>query len=585
MPPLTTLIVGAVLVVGTRAVWPSPGCGPAEIAAQADPQGGADVVRVVVLSSSNKGALMAEMACRFELAEPTVDGAPLDVQIVSEPSGAAIDTIASGSVHADVWSPASSSWVSMLRLKQPTWIPDGRAPSIAQSPQVIAMPRPMAVAMGWPKTQIGWSDLFDLANDPSGWGRFGHPEWGAFKLGKTNPNFSTSGLNATVATYHAATHRSSDLTVADLQRPQVLAFVKAVESLVVHYAPTSMDFLRTLRAQDDRGRGEEYVSAVLLEEKSVWDYNQGNPSGDPATLGLDGPPQTPLVAFYPSDGAIVADHPYVILTADWVTASERTGAQEFLRFLEAPDQQQRFQALGFRDGAGQPGPEIDEENGLIPTEPTATIAPPGGEVLTQIRDAWPEYRKRARVLILMDVSGSMSAPVPGTDQTQMELAKAAALQALTQLGPDDEVGLWTFSPDPSAGAYVENVPIGPLSSNGDALRAAIGGLQPEGGTQLYATVEAAVRRMQAEFDPTKINGIILLSDGVNEDPTNDDRAAVIDAVGSELDREVRIFTIAYGDLADVDTLGAIARSSLGTAYDATDATDIRSVFDRVVANF
>ena len=36
-----------------------------------------------------------------------------------------------------------------------------------------------------------------LANDPQGWAAFGHPEWGPFRLGKTNPNFSTSGLNVT----------------------------------------------------------------------------------------------------------------------------------------------------------------------------------------------------------------------------------------------------------------------------------------------------------------------------------------------------------------------------------------------------
>ena len=39
-----------------------------------------------------------------------------------------------------------------------------------------------------------------LSQDDDGWGSAGHPEWGAFKLGKTNPNFSTSGLNATVGT-------------------------------------------------------------------------------------------------------------------------------------------------------------------------------------------------------------------------------------------------------------------------------------------------------------------------------------------------------------------------------------------------
>src|SRR5438128_1193006 len=79
----------------------------------------------------------------------------------------------------------------------------------ARTPLVIAMPKPMAQTLGWPSKPIGWSDILALAKDPRGWQRYGKP-YGAFKLGKTNPNFSTSGLNATVGAYFAATQRSSD---------------------------------------------------------------------------------------------------------------------------------------------------------------------------------------------------------------------------------------------------------------------------------------------------------------------------------------------------------------------------------------
>ena len=64
------------------------------------------------------------------------------------------------------------------------------------TPLVIAMPKPMADALGYPETPIGWADIARLATSDEGWAAYGHPEWGAFKLGKTNPNFSTSGLSA-----------------------------------------------------------------------------------------------------------------------------------------------------------------------------------------------------------------------------------------------------------------------------------------------------------------------------------------------------------------------------------------------------
>ena len=58
-------------------------------------------------------------------------------------------------------------------------------------------------------------------------------------------------------------------------------FVRDVESSVVHYGDTTLTFLTNMQQADDRGEGLTYISAVTVEEKSVWDYNLGNPTGDP----------------------------------------------------------------------------------------------------------------------------------------------------------------------------------------------------------------------------------------------------------------------------------------------------------------
>src|SRR5260370_76192 len=76
------------------------------------------------------------------------------------------------------------------------------------TPLVIAMPAPMAQALGYPQKAIGWSDILSLAKDQTGWSSLGHPEFGPFKLGKTNPNFSTSGLNALIAQTYAASNKT-----------------------------------------------------------------------------------------------------------------------------------------------------------------------------------------------------------------------------------------------------------------------------------------------------------------------------------------------------------------------------------------
>ena len=115
------------------------------------------------------------------------------------------------------------------------------------TPLVIAMPEPMAEALGWPDEPIGWADILELATDPQGWAAYGHPEWGPFRLGKTNPNFSTSGLSALIAQSYAATGKTEGLTDARTStNPDVIDFATGVESAVVHYGDTTLTFLNNL---------------------------------------------------------------------------------------------------------------------------------------------------------------------------------------------------------------------------------------------------------------------------------------------------------------------------------------------------
>src|SRR5207249_1831862 len=107
-------------------------------------------------------------------------------------------------------------------------------------------------------------------------------------------------------------------------------------------------------------------------------------------------------------------------------------AADFLKFLQQPAQQQRFQRFAFRDFDGRPGNEVNQTNGMLPDQPKAVLTPPSPGVLDLILRSWTELRKRARVLIVIDVSGSMGDPVPKSGDTKLELAKRAAITALSQ---------------------------------------------------------------------------------------------------------------------------------------------------------
>src|SRR5213076_3387608 len=76
--------------------------------------------------------------------------------------------------------------------------------------------------------------------------------------------------------------------------------------------------------------------------------------------------------------------------------------------------------------------------GLLPEGPRLVIRPPSPAVLELIQRSWNDVRKRARVLLVLDTSGSMSG-------TKLDLMKRASIDALDQFADDDEVGLWSFS--------------------------------------------------------------------------------------------------------------------------------------------
>ena len=491
----------------------------------------------------------------------------------------------------DVWSPAASSWTALLRQRTssrdvPDLVPDGELPSIAQTPLVIAMPQPMAETLGWPDAELGWSDVLALSQDPQGWGSYDKP-WGAFKLGKTHPGFSTSGLHATVGAYFAATGLSSDLSEADLAKPEVQSYVRGVENAVVHYGDTTLTFLSNLQKADAAGQGLSYVSAVTVEEKSVWDYNQGNPTGDPQTLGDAPPPRTPLVAVYPSEGTLISDNPYVVLQADWVDDAKRAVAADFLSYVQTDQAQQRFAESGFRGFDGEAGPLITPANGLLPQQPTSTLNPPSPPVLAAVQSSWEQLRKRARMLLVLDVSGSMGEFVGSAGETRLDLAKRAAGEAVARVAPDDEISLWIFSTDLDGSTpYRELVPFGPASEQLGPVQSQIEALIPQGGTGLYATTRAAARALSESFDPSRINAVVALTDGKNEYPPDNSIDSLVDALGSEdADRQVRVFPIAYGDDADLEELRQIAEASRAAVYDASDPSSIDNVLTAVLSNF
>ncbi|MFI2436757.1 substrate-binding domain-containing protein [Streptomyces sp. NPDC018693] len=578
-------------------------------AAQAD-------VTLRIAASVDLSTSLGEAAAGYGARQ--ADGRCVKVVVDGVNSGTGMRALARGwteddGPEPDVWSPAGRDWLALARTRATPEalkkLPETADP-IVTSPLTIAMPKQMAEALGWPEQRIGWKDLAQWAQDPQDfWAERGQRQWGALKLGKTNPHYSTSGLNATVGAFYARTGTSAELSLKDIDDPANQALVREIEKSVVHYGDDTLTFLSNLRVADDEGgpdRAVDHMSAVTVEEAAVVAYNQGFPCGSYSTdsrreCARTSPPTTPLVSLYPKDSNPESDHPYVVLNG--LPSVKQTVALDFLAHLHSrPVFDKYFAPYGFRTHEREPGSAVTPANGALPETELSAYRAPQGQVLDRIQQAWSRLRRPANVLVVIDTSLSMEDKVPGTGKTKMELLKEAEPALFGGFSDADRVGLWRFSNAANIDGehhYQPLVPIGPMSDElpgegvprREQLTREVKGLVPNGATGLYGTLDAAVTTLRAGYRADAINAIVLLTDGRNEGvpekPTLQDVLTRIEGPGER----IRVFTIAYGSDADEQDAGGrtvlekLAAAGGGRAYDAHNPKVISEVLTSVISNF
>jgi Ca-activated chloride channel family protein len=518
----------------------------------------AGAVDVSFVFSPDKERLMLDLVKRFNGSGAKVDGKPVFVSAQNVASGDAESKIARGRLKPAAWSPASSLWGRLLNFEADRpYAPDDN-PSIVRTPLVIAMWEPMAKALGYPKKKLGFADILKLARSKQGWAAYGKPEYGAFKLVHTNPDFSTSGLSAVVAEYYAATGKKEGLQAADIAAGR--ARVKDIERAIVHYGDTTLFISDQLRRH-----GLGYASAVAMEEVTLVDFNRNRGNREK------------LVAIYPSEGTFYSDNPYIALDAPWVSAAQRKGAEAFGAFLADNVDAQTAARYSFRpaDLKEKPRDPVNAANGVDRSQPTRVLGLPEPRILDAIKTTWRADRKPGNVLLVLDTSGSMG------EANRLESAKGGLRTFLKEVAPQDRVGLTIFND-----RVMPLEPIAPIGANRDTLRARIANLIADGGTAAYDATAEGVEQVRKLVDTSRINAVVLLTDGEDTDSSKTADALVreLEAQGDST-RRVRVFTIAYsaGAQGAAENLARIAEASGGKSYTG-DTDDIETVY-RSISSF
>ncbi|MDX6665309.1 MAG: Ca-activated chloride channel, partial [Solirubrobacteraceae bacterium] len=474
---LLLAIAAVVAVAALRGGGGGGGSGPG-----GSPKAPKGALRIVFNYSPEKEILLKPLIEEFNARHEQVGGKAVFVEGTPSSSGDDEAKLAKGSLELTAWSPASSLWGRLLNYEADKKYVADTNPSIVRTPLVIAMWEPMARTLGYPGKPLGFDDILKLARSPQGWAAYGRPEFGPFKLVHTNPDFSTSGLSAVVAEYYSAIGKREGLSVADVTNATARNAVKAIEQSIVHYGDTTLFIADQMRKE-----GMGYASAVAMEEATLLDFNRHRGS------------QPKLIAVYPKEGTFYSDSPFIVLDAPWVTDAEKQGAAAFQKFLAGRITPELAAKSGFRspDPNQKPVAPISAALGADPAQPTRVLGLPEPQVLAKIKSTWRADRKPANVLLVIDVSGSMS------EENKLEQAKRGLLSFLREVAPQDRVGLTSFSTD-----ITPLVPIAPIRDNIDRLRQTVSVLTADGETTLYDATAAAVDQVRKIIDTCRINAVV-----------------------------------------------------------------------------
>jgi len=472
--------------------------------------------------------------------------------------------------HPTIFQPSVSNWLEWVNNESGRAVFDSAAAQpTALTPVVIGIWKSLydALVTSLGDANISWSDLLEVLNSPNGWQDYGI-DLGrrAVYYGHADPNVSSTGLSTTIAEYYSCARANGfterRLSLNAVRSTAVQTCVTDIERLIRHYARSTEDFLEYLQL------GPEYLDFVALEETDLICLNLGAQQGDRTCTQ----PREPLVAIYPEEGTFWHEHPFAIVNADWVTPEQAEGARLFTEYVLQPTQQTRIMAEGFRpaNAAVPLAYPFVAENGIDLDQPRAVLDLPSIEVIRAIQQDWATVKKPVDLILLVDISGSMS------NEGRLDAARAMITQFVDGLSARSRLGLMSFSDITTVWTplgILENnraqldyyvtcqpSPI-PLPITGVSHRC----LQPTGSTSLYTATRTAIDILDVTGDPTHIRAVILLSDG--QDTCEAEGCSSIEEVVSKIERSrgttspVFVIPVAYGTDADSATLEAIARAS------------------------
>jgi len=343
--------------------------------------GGAPVV-VTIAYSSEKEQWLKDAAGRFAATSPRVGGRPVQLVLEGRGSREIVTDIVQRGYQPTVVTPASMLQIEQLRS---SWAAT-RGGTIIDSDNNALRPLVITplVLLAWEDraTPIEgasagsfWKDIQPALSAPGDGIHFGH----------TNPETSNSGLQTLLLLAYGYSG-ADDLSAAQVQDPEFRTWLAGIELAV----PAQEDSTSKLMNDMLRYGPSTYDFVAIYENLAI------EAMSSPAASGNGG-----LRVFYPP-ATILSDHPYVVLSAPWVSSEQRQAAGQFRDFLLSPDiQKLALQQYGFRpanpqvqlspDDPASPFGRYAASGIRIDTPPQVAVPP--GDVIDKLVQTWNDARR------------------------------------------------------------------------------------------------------------------------------------------------------------------------------------------------
>lgn len=220
----------------------------------------------------------------------------------------------------------------------------------------------------------------------------------------------------------------------------------------------------------------------------------------------------------------------------------------------------------FSGTASASAPRLD-----LDVSPVSEVLKAGDKQTTWIRVGLQGFRleskaKRASVnlAIVLDKSGSMQGD-------KIEQARAAAIDAINLLGPNDIVSIVTYDSTVSV-----LIPATKLTDK-PAVISKIRSIKPGGNTALFAGVSKGAAEVRKFLDKERVNRVILLSDGLaNVGPSS---PGELGNLGKSLLKEnVSVSTLGLGIGYNEDLMVNLASKSGGNHLFIEEASELADIF-------